>query len=324
AGRAGAHRAHSGRQSSQGDRSSCQSPGHTLLPARTGTRGHSQDRSGPVDSLPGGKRMVASPASSPSLCHVSPETGWAAGTSPASAHPGISPPRSSAGGQASSAVPPAQPISQTRGKSPRLREGCCPWQDAQLASVCRGPQALQGVERRKQLASRDTGVIRTLSTLAQPGAKHSGRIRKTDGQGAILSPGWLGPAPPKRREQPHPPSPATHAGCSSPPGSRQGRGRPRWLRHRRPHGDTHSAPHSQVQTAPGGTLQGQGQVPGAGPGALASHPQPWDEQPLPRTAQRALLSTALPRGAGWAGWGAGGRGQSWPCVEVSGAARGPC
>lgn len=67
---AGTHRAHSGHQSSPGDRCTCRFQGHRLPPAHTCTRGHSWGQSGPVDRLPGGNGRVGVPGWTHSLCHV--------------------------------------------------------------------------------------------------------------------------------------------------------------------------------------------------------------------------------------------------------------
>lgn len=151
-------------------------------------------------------RWPAPPA--PLLCATSPRDSMGCKDVPCPCPPWHLPsPHSSAGGQASSAgtVSPCCPQPTPAGPANFPN----PWdvpttQGRALSSVgCpaglrlhRGPQAPAGCGKEEpEPASRDTGVTRTPSTSAQPGAKRSGRIRKTDGQRAVLPPGWLGPHP---------------------------------------------------------------------------------------------------------------------------------
>uniref|UniRef100_M3Z8W3 Uncharacterized protein n=1 Tax=Mustela putorius furo TaxID=9669 RepID=M3Z8W3_MUSPF len=247
-------------------------------------------------------RWPALPA--PLLCATSPRDrmGCSDVPAPAPAHPGISPPPA-ARLEARPALPSRSPSQFPKpvgsphdsGKG-AVRGGTPSWPPSAQRST--SPRGVWGGGTR----AGDTEVTGTPSTSAQPGAKHSGRIQKTDGQRAVLPASWLGPHP-RGPGSSHilPPQPLTQAAVCPQEAGRTEAG---------PGGCVTEGP---VRT-PTALLTARPKPPrrapcrdtgrcqrlGVRPGALASHPQPWDEQPLPRTAQRALPSTALPGGV-WAG-----------------------
>lgn len=133
-----------------------------------------------------------------------------------------------------------------------------------------------------------------IPTLAQPGVRPSRRIRKLDGQGAVLPQAGWGALPTEAQgaatlSLPHSPRPPPshsrrlQSAPRNPAGQRQApvaaSQEPPW---RHPHCCSQPGP-NRPGGHPAGTGAGaRGQGPGLAP--LASHPQPWDEQRLLRTA----------------------------------------
>lgn len=330
-GLAGTHHVRSGRQSSLGDRCTCRFWGHRLPPAHTCTHGHSWGQSGPVDRLPGGNGRVAVPGwTRPSAMSGRGRTGGVPSAWPQGRRlPVPRLPADSAGGQARSAAmvthwgptppPSAQPAPQTGGKSPH--------DSGEGRALSRVPAGLRTAEHPPLMGGTEEGVQHTAGApglrdprLSPAQGRRVGRPGGAGG-GRLPSPGHSlrlqsGPRSPAGQWQ----APVT--GSQEPP-----------LRHR--HSCSQPGP-----KRPGGHPAGNGRLPGPGfpsTGPAITRPLPYGT--APRTAGRAALTplaagavvagsaragargrvaslvpagtpaflpAALPKGAGRAGWGAGG------------------